>query len=93
MDKIEELQKERGSEYGKYEINASYVGSKILDFIHHYKKQNNGDEPDIAKLGSLCHIWIKEARLLHEPVNEDTLLDYESYVNLHRKYIEYKDPF
>jgi len=88
METIKDVQSQREKSYGSYYVNADYVGEMVKSYIKHYKMQNNNKEPSKATLGSMCHIFIKMARLLVEEPTEDTLLDLESYVNLHRERIE-----
>ena len=80
---IDELQKERGSVYGKYEAQARFVGQVIHAFQD--CAQANSRLPRHEDIGSIAYMAIKMARLAVSPDHHDTLTDLESYTNLHRR--------
>ena len=83
MSKISKVQKERGSDYGKYSANSAYVGSIIKTHIDTAREQ--GTEPSNEMIGSIAYMAIKMARLTKTETHNDTLLDLASYADLTHK--------
>ena len=80
---IDDIQKERGSVYGKFEYQAECVG-KIIDALANCS-MNNGVAPTYNQLGAFAYMSIKQARYAVTPSHKDTLIDLESYCNLIKK--------
>ena len=80
---ISEIQKERGSVYGKFEEQAHCVG-RIIDTLYECS-ENNGMKPTYKQIGSFAYIAIKLARYAVTPDHVDTVTDLESYCNLIKK--------
>ena len=89
---IEEIQKERGSVYGKFECQAQCVGDIIGACIKASNQRGsrpcndkNDNSLDSTTLGAVAYIAIKLARYVVNPSHADTLIDLESYCNLIKK--------
>jgi len=80
---IDDIQKERGSVYGKFEVQCMTVGRIIQDLTDCTKL--NGLEPSERHIGAFAYIAIKLARYAVSPTHADTLIDLESYCNLIKK--------
>ena len=80
---IKEVQEERSQAYGEYIYQARFVGTVIQAFTD--CAEGNGRTPRYEDIGSIAYMAIKMARLANTPDHKDTLLDLESYANLHRK--------
>ena len=82
---IEEIQKERGSIYGKFEFQAECVGNIIGACM---AASRQGGEPmsmGSKEVGAVAYIAIKLARFAVNSQHVDTLIDLESYCNLIKK--------
>ena len=89
---VENIQKERGSVYGKFECQAQCVGSIIGACIKASNQRGsrpcndkNDNSLDSTTLGAIAYVAIKLARYAVNPSHEDTLIDLESYANLIKK--------
>ena len=80
---IEEIQKERGSVYGKFEHQAECTGAIIRALCN--CGEYNGIEITDRQLGAFAYMAIKLARYAVSPSHSDTLIDLESYCNLIKK--------
>ena len=80
---IEEIQKERGSVYGKFEESADYVGRMIHEF--EMLAVHNNVAITHRQRGAIAYIAIKLQRYAVSPQHADTLIDLESYCNLIKK--------
>lgn len=80
---IEEIQKERGSVYGKFEEQAECVG-KIIHELEMCAVHNDVPITNRQR-GAFAYMAIKLARYAVSPYHEDTLIDLESYANLIKK--------
>ena len=82
---ISEIQKERGSVYGKFEYQAQCVGDIIGACL---TASRQGGEPmsmGSKQIGAVAYIAIKLARYAVTPDHVDTVTDLESYCNLIKK--------
>lgn len=80
---IEEIQKERGSVYGKFEVQAECVG-KIIDTLSRCSI-DNGKEPTHRQIGAFAYMAVKLARYAVSPQHEDSTVDMTSYADLIHK--------
>ena len=82
-DKIDEIQKERGSVYGKFSEQAEFVGKMLHEFemvaVHNDVAISN------KQRGAVAYIAIKLARYAVSPQHIDTTLDLTSYCDLIHK--------
>ena len=88
MSEINDIQKERGSVYGKFDLQCKAVGSIVKTLCN--TAILNGNPPEDERIGAFVYIAIKLARYAVSPKHVDTLLDLESYANLIKK-MELKD--
>ena len=80
---ISEIQKERGSVYGKFSEQAEFVGRMIHEF--EMVAVHNDVAISHKQRGAVAYIAIKLARYAVSPNHKDTLVDLESYCNLIKK--------
>ncbi len=80
---IEKLQEERGSVYGRFDLQCKAVGSIVKTLCN--TAILNGIPPEDENIGAFCYMAIKLARYASNPKHEDTLIDMESYANLIRQ--------
>ena len=80
---IDDIQNERGSVYGKFEVQAECVGV-IIDTLMQCSIDNN-KIPTHQQIGAFAYMAIKLARYAVTPTHKDTLVDLESYCNLIKK--------
>jgi hypothetical protein len=80
---VEEIQEERSSVYGKFELSAEYVGKMIHEF--EMLAVHNNVAISHKQRGAIAYIAIKLQRYAVSPQHEDTLVDLESYCNLIKK--------
>ena len=82
-DKIDEIQKERGSVYGKFSEQAEFVGKMLHEFemvaVHNDVAISN------RQRGAVAYVAIKLARYAVSPQHIDTTLDLTSYCDLIHK--------
>ena len=79
---IEEIQKERGSIYGKFEFQAQCVGDIIGACVTASRQGGELGSMGSKQIGAVAYIAIKLARYAVSPSHVDTLVDLESYCNL-----------
>ena len=79
---IEEIQKERGSIYGKFEFQAECVGNIIGACMEASRQGGELMSMGSKEIGAVAYIAIKLARYAVSPSHVDTLVDLESYCNL-----------
>ena len=80
---IDDIQKERGSVYGKFSEQAEFVGRMIHEF--EMVAVHNNVAISHKQRGAVAYIAIKLARYAVSPTHADTLIDLESYCNLIKK--------
>lgn len=80
---IDDIQKERGSVYGKFSEQAEFVGRMIHEF--EMVAVHNDVAISHKQRGAVAYIAIKLARYAVTPKHVDTLTDLESYCNLIKK--------
>ena len=82
---ISEIQKERGSIYGKFEYQAQCVGDIIGACVTASRQGGELGSMGSKQIGAVAYIAIKLARYAVSPNHKDTLVDLESYCNLIKK--------
>ena len=82
---ISEIQKERGSVYGKFEYQAQCVGDIIGACVTASKQGGELGSMGSKQIGAVAYIAIKLARYAVTHDHKDTLVDLESYCNLIKK--------
>lgn len=88
---IEEIQKERGSVYGKFDAQCECVG-KIVSALIDCSVANNGlQQFTFKQVGAYSYIAIKLARYAVSPSHVDTLTDLMIYCKLIRQMETGKD--
>ena len=80
---IEKLQEERGSVYGRFDLQCKAVGAIVKTLCN--TAILNGTPPEDENIGAFCYMAIKLARYASNPKHEDTVVDMESYANLIRQ--------
>lgn len=80
---IEDIQKERGSVYGKFSEQAECVGA-IIVALQNCAIQND-NEPTNKQMGAFAYMAIKLARYAVSPDHKDTLTDLMIYCKLIRQ--------
>lgn len=86
---IDEIQQQRGSVYGKFELQAKCVGSIVKTLCN--TAVLNGKPPEDEEIGAFAYIAIKLARYAVSPKHEDTLTDLMIYCKLIRQMETGKD--
>ena len=82
---ISEIQKERGSVYGKFEYQAQCVGDIIGACVTASRQGGELGSMGSKQIGAVAYIAIKLARYAVTPNHKYTLVDLESYCNLIKK--------
>ena len=82
---ISDIQKERGSVYGKFSKQAECVGNIIGACMTASKQGGELMSMGSKEIGAVAYIAIKLARYAVSPTHADTLIDLESYCNLIKK--------
>ena len=86
---INDIQAERGSIYGKFELQAKCVGSIIKTLCN--TAILNGKTPEDEQIGAFAFMAIKMSRYAVSPQHEDTLTDLMIYCKLIRQMETGKD--
>ena len=81
----DDIMKERGDRYGKYEWQRYAVGNIVHAMETVYIMKNNGIFPSASLKADWYYMAIKIARIAASPDYEDNYIDLENYVLLARK--------
>ena len=82
---ISEIQKERGSVYGKFEYQAQCVGDIIGACVTASRQGGELGSMGSKQIGAVAYIAIKLARYAVSPDHKDTLTDLMIYCKLIRQ--------
>ena len=80
----DDIMKERGDRYGKYEWQRYAVGNIVHAMETVYIMKNNGAFPSASLKADWYYMAIKIARIAASPDYEDNYIDLENYVLLAR---------